>query len=170
MIPPHDDYVSTSHLSRAWGAHLSSFRWDHVVHFTTSKPTTVASLLRRFLNRFVRRAAFLSRQPVPYFYSLEQRCPGHPHLHGLIAGTATLSVRDLERRWEGGFSRITQYDPARGGAFYVSKSVPGTCLDYGLSKRLPPRRLAKEIVSVFGSRKLLQATCPEAPGGRTGAG
>lgn len=77
---------------------------------------------------------------MPYFYAIESHLSGYPHLHALLAGTASLTVRQLEQRWESGHSRIVVYDPMRGAAFYVSKSLLDVCGEYDVSKRMPPRR------------------------------
>ena len=126
--------------SRDWGAYLSQFEWDHVLHLTSETPTTPRRLVRLFLDRFVRRAAFRARRPVPYFYAVESNVSGHPHLHALVAGSAHLTVRQLAQRWEAGFSRILVYDATKGAAFYVSKSLLDGCDDYDVSRRIPPRR------------------------------
>ena len=137
MIDPLDD-SRCIRPDRDWGLYLNTFQWDHVAHLTTRKPTTKANLLRLFLNAFVRRTAHAARRPVPYFYAIEEHVSGAPHLHALLAGSKSLTIRGLERRWRFGFARVLVYDPARRASHYVSKSLLSGSAEYDVSRRLPP--------------------------------
>ncbi len=120
------------------GLFLNQFAWAHAVHLTTGKPTSPRAIVRSFADSFIRCLARATRQPVPYFYAIEQQIGGFPHLHGLIGGTDSLSAKEVQARWKIGLSRVHRYSSSRGAAYYVSKSVLDAPDDYDISKRMPP--------------------------------
>jgi hypothetical protein len=142
MIRATKPTAALATLRRAdWGEYLSEYEWDHAVHLTTRKPMSERRLVREFLNGFIRRLARSAQRCIPYFYAVELQVGGFPHIHALVAGTASLSPREVAARWSQGFTRIVRYTPARGAAFYVSKRVLDVCEEYDVSTRKPPRRL-----------------------------
>src|SRR5436309_3441817 len=84
-----------------------------------------------------------AQQRVYYFAAVETTAPNWFHLHALLAGTKNLGVRDLTEAWRSGFAQVRVYDPTRGAANYVTKTMGGT-LPPDYSFDLPPR-LAQDL-------------------------
>jgi hypothetical protein len=110
-------------LRRAWGDDLAGYEWHHFVSLTTRAPVPVPRLLREFEQRWVRKLARAAQRPLAWFLAIEGTAAGWPHLHALIYGTRGLAVRQLERAWPLGNTRVYVYDPARGAAWYVVKHL-----------------------------------------------
>jgi len=49
--------------ARAWGKHLSSFKWTHVAHLTYGWDVTPEQAFRDFRQKFIRRVAKSARRP-----------------------------------------------------------------------------------------------------------
>jgi hypothetical protein len=100
-----------------WGKYLSEYAWDHAVHPTTRKPMSERAIVGEFLNGFIRRLARSAQRCIPYFYAVELDVGRFPHLHALLAGTASLSTREVAAQWDQGYTRIVRYSHTRGAAF-----------------------------------------------------
>lgn len=123
----------------AYGAFLHAYRWDHFVALTYKWAVPPAEAARDFRDGFVRRLAFDAGHPLAWFYALERDAAGdRVHVHALVARTAALTSDQVERAWRAGNTRVRRYDPARGGARYVVKSILPGSDDYDISRRRPP--------------------------------
>ncbi len=125
----------------AMGEFLSAYEWSHFVTLTTRTPRSQERILRVFEQRFVRPLARVTQTKIPYFYVVESVLPagGFPHIHALLGSTEPLPNRLIEKTWTEGFSRVTKYDPRKGAAWYLTKSIESIPDSYGLSRRFPKR-------------------------------
>lgn len=143
--------TTNTRIPTAWGDFLRQFAWTHYVTLTSKDLVTPERLVRKFLQTFVRGLASATQDAVPYFYAIEPHVRSDaPHLHALVGGTDAVTVRQLERWWDLGFTRIAPYDATRGGAYYVSKLVDRFPDHYGLSRRLPTRSPSRQPALVIG--------------------
>jgi hypothetical protein len=110
------------------------------VTLTTRDAHGVTRLVREFTDVFVRKLAWASGAPVPWFYAVEGAALGHPHLHALVHIRAALTTADVAAAWGLGFTRVLRYDSARGAAYYLTKELTMHPDGYDISRRLPPRR------------------------------
>lgn len=137
---PLDRSATIPSLRRSdWGDYLSEFKWSHAVDLTTRLEMNERALSHQFVTRFVRNLARFTQGCVPYFYVVEQNVAGFPHVHALIAGTTALRIRDVQRRWKFGYSRVRLYSPGRGAPYYISKTLLEQPDAWDLSGRMPPR-------------------------------
>lgn len=119
----------------AW---LSRCLWRHYATLTDDCGNSPASLLRQGL-RFVRRLESRARGRVDYFLIVEGAGRDFPHLHALLLGTDSLTVREIERQWRLGVTSVRRFDPTRGAASYVAKELAHADFDPDLYDiRLPP--------------------------------
>jgi hypothetical protein len=128
-------------VTRAWGEHLRSRQWAFVVTLTTRFEMGADTCLRIFKEGYIRRLAAIAGHPVPYFVVIEGGTADQQgHIHALVAGVEDLPVWRLRWAWKKGFTHVRRYDPSRGAAYYVSKTIGGVTDDYEVSRRMPPRR------------------------------
>jgi hypothetical protein len=133
--------TDTSHRVRAeWDSWLQLARWSHFVTLTTRELVSVDRLRHEFVHGFVRRLAKAAQRPLGWFYAIEMHGDRErPHVHALLSGTEALHVDQVVRHWRAGHSRITVYDPRRGAAQYVGKTLARNPDCYDISRRRPPR-------------------------------
>ena len=122
-------------LRAGWQAHLEASEWSHLVTLTTRFAYSADSLLRLFRERFVRRLTRMAQRSVIHFVVAGRTHDGREHLHALLMGTEGLSIRQLERAWPEGFTRIERFDPVKRGAAYVVKGLGDECDNYDVSRR-----------------------------------
>jgi hypothetical protein len=120
--------------------YLSGREWSHFVTLTTSRARSDDSIVRVFTNRFIRPLARHAQSPVAWFYAIERdrAFETSPHLHALLAGTAALTTATISAAWPLGFTNVKLYDPTRGAASYVTKSVLADVDSYDFSRRSAP--------------------------------
>jgi hypothetical protein len=135
IVLPNPDFDSPRH---GWWEWLWGYRWDHVVHLTTRFGYTQTALTNEFIKRFIRRLARKSHQSIAWFYVIEEPVRGHPHLHGLLAGTSCLRIEQIGWAWNAGFSRAQLFS-AEQQLRYVIKSVPRSPDSYDFSWHLAAR-------------------------------
>lgn len=127
-------------LGETWGTYLNSFAWDRIVTLTFGDAVSLDKA-RREVGKWIRRLERNSQQSVPAFYAVERGGSGLRHVHALIAGTARLTIRQIEKAWKGGgFTEIERFDPTRRGAWYASKDLRGWCEWYDVTRRMPRKR------------------------------
>lgn len=128
-------------VAEAWVTYLKSFRWAHVATLTSESARSRPELVRLFKDGFVRQLAYQAQRGIAWFYAVEYdaatRCV--PHIHALLGHTEMLTVKQIERSWPGGHTRIVRYDPTQEGAAYVTKDLLLDPDGYDWSKRLPSR-------------------------------
>ena len=118
----------------AW---LSRCVWRHYATLTDSYISSPASLLRHG-QKFLRRLESKARGRVDYFLIVEGARQDFPHIHVLMRGTDSLTVREIERQWHLGLTCVRRFDPARGAASYVAKELAHADFDPDLyDMRLP---------------------------------
>jgi hypothetical protein len=117
---------------------LSRCVWRHYATLTDSYGNSPAGLLRQG-QRFVRRLTSKAGCRVDYFLITEGASSGFPHLHALLLGTDSLTVREIQREWRLGLTCVRRYDPTRGAASYVAKELAHADFDPDLWEfSLPP--------------------------------
>lgn len=139
-IPGSPFGASAAEIRAAWGVFLQQFIWEHFATLTFRFPPSVDAAVREFLV-WIRRLSKYAQRPIPWFYALERGGSGWRHFHVLMAGTASLTIENMCEVWwtAAGISRIEDYDPALGAAWYVTKDISGHCEDYAVSRRMPRR-------------------------------
>lgn len=136
-----DSAIDPSRLRQAWSEYLRGFAWDHFATLTFARTTTPEGARRAFVQVWHRVVARLAQRPVPYFFVVERGGGGMWHIHALLSGTQHVPLDGLESAWKRyGRADIQPYDPMRGAAFYLTKSLPdpASAEHYDVSKRLPP--------------------------------
>jgi hypothetical protein len=123
-------------LLRAWGGFLHEFAWDHCATLTFRYPVQRDIAIKELCDRFLRRLGRNAQRPIACFWAIE-RGGGQLHIHALIAGTVKLASAGIYSAWQAGYSKVSQYDPSRGAAWYVTKGLFGRCEEYGLTRRMP---------------------------------
>ena len=128
-------------IAREMGAHLEAFAWTHFVTLTSEGGVSEDVVERRFKDVFIRRIAYDARHTIPYFFALEGTArPGNaPHVHALIGGTSSLTIREVRRAWPFGVTDVRSYDPARGAATYIAKGLLLNPDNYNVSRKMPSR-------------------------------
>ena len=85
------------------------------------------------------RLSSYAERSISFFFAVERNRSGAHHLHALVSGTQSLTAKRIAHAWRLGDSRVTVYDPTKGGAWYVSKTVGDAAAEFDLSPRMPPR-------------------------------
>jgi hypothetical protein len=129
----------TSRRRAAWGGFLSEYVWDHFATFTFATPTSGDAARLEFAHRYVRRLARVAQAGIAWALVVEGEESDHVHLHALLAGTRHLPTRELERAWKLGHTRVAIYDPQRGAATYLAKTLGQRGDNCELSRRRAPR-------------------------------
>ena len=139
---PHEAARRVKAWAEGLGGWLGSYLWSHVVHLTVDGRWSPERLVQRFEREFVRFAAKTAQRSIPYAFAIEGGALGdQPHLHGLIYGTDRLNSERPEGAWRYGRAEAVAYEPKLGAAHYLTKEIGDRVLDYGVSSRLPPRRV-----------------------------
>lgn len=124
-------------LREAWVWYLFQYPWDHACTLTHKQQASEAALADWF-SRWVRQLESFGHGRVDWFWVIERG--GHlsrTHIHALLANTARIPVRQLEKRWVWGTSDIRPYDDSPVAALqYVVKDMPERCVSYELSPKL----------------------------------
>jgi hypothetical protein len=111
------DLTERLESAKAWGAHLGTFAWAHVVHLTYQWEVTPEQAFRDFRDRFIRRVAKSARRPLQWFVAVERAAGGRAvHMHALIAGTEELLIAQLQRSSRAGNIVVQPYDQTRAAA------------------------------------------------------
>jgi hypothetical protein len=131
--------AASTRLREAWAEYLGQFAWDQFATLTARHAGPAENIVREFHHRLIRRVARAAQQPVSWFYSLERSSNHSAHLHALLWTGKRLSASEVQRSWSMGHSRVVEYDPRRGAAYYVSKELFGISGEFDMSIRLPPR-------------------------------
>jgi len=135
-----NDTDTSRRVRGEWDSFLRSVDWSHFATLTTGELVSVDRLKREFVDGFVRRLARPVQRPLAWFYAIEPHADRQRyHIHALLAHTESLQTAQLERAWKLGNTHIVVYDPLRGAAGYVSKSLGGNAVHYDLSRRSLPR-------------------------------
>lgn len=134
-----------------YGAWLSGYAWTHWITLTVDPakrkrmgragrcPRSPEAVQRAFRNEFVRYTEKVSGQRVPFAYAVEKGVGGdNPHIHALLCVQRAMRVDRLREAWRHGRSTIEDYDPARGAAFYLSKTFGREGAEWDVSRTLPP--------------------------------
>lgn len=128
-------------IAEALARFLSQFEWTHFVTLTTRFKQAENRVLRVFHQRFVRPLARIAQCRIPHFLVVEATpANGVPHIHALLGGTASLTTQRIESVWPEGFCDIKKYDPAKGAAYYVTKSLESNPDSWDLSRHRPAVR------------------------------
>jgi hypothetical protein len=127
-------------VRREWGVWLNRYAWHHVATLTFRFPPTVAGVSRE-VARWLRLLGRNAQRPVACFHGIERGASGFLHVHALTEGTSTLTIKQLQRDWRSGDTRIAIYNPTLGAAWYVTKGVLNQCEfdSYNITRR-PLRR------------------------------
>jgi hypothetical protein len=135
---------------RVW---IGGFLWNHVATLTTKDPRSRAHLLRDFQRRFVRKLERAAQGYVAWFVVIEESAPRHWHLHVALAGTASLTIKMMQKAWRLGFTRITLLENPPAAIGYLVKELQRFPENFDISPRLfqitpagvvlSPRRLPK---------------------------
>ena len=93
-------------LTEAWEEFLGWFEWHHAITLTTRWAYSRYALSKEMQHGFARRLAKMTQGKVGWFYSMEDRVGGYPHLHALLGGTSHLTTTQVQRAWKSGMSRV----------------------------------------------------------------
>ena len=115
----------------AWGNWLGAFEWDHFSTLTFSTPASPHTAMHR-LRQWTRRLDQRAGHAIDLFYVLERGPGGLLHLHALTAGTARIGTSALSASWPNGRSDVSEYDPSRGAAHYVTNFVGSDLVEYDI--------------------------------------
>jgi hypothetical protein len=120
-------------VREGYGKWLESWPWDHYTTLTFGIKSG-PDFARRAFGRWTRRLEQEAGLPLFWFVGFEDgHLLGRLHLHALVGNTGGLSTAWMAESWTPGFSRILQYQPTRGAAFYITKYVTKELLDYDVS-------------------------------------
>lgn len=152
--------MSATHaVHLAWTDWLSTFHWDHFATLTFREPRSEASARRAF-EGYVRSVRSLTHGgSVGYFVGYEYGTFGRLHLHALMRTSSpqpdlftsrcsraseALPSETLWKVWWERYGRATvsDYDPKRGAAGYVSKYVTKALAYYDLDNPEPIRQIS----------------------------
>lgn len=127
-------------VQRGWTALLAPLDWHHAVDLTFEFERSEPTMVRHFDN-YRRRLENIAGQRVTWF-RISEKGPngGRMHIHALLSGTRGVSTRAIQRRWMLGFTRVREYDPALGAAYYLTEEVNRPDIDYDMSRILPGLR------------------------------
>ena len=123
-------------VKQALGCWLSGFQWDYFATLTTKEDMSFAQIrgaLGRWFGKINRRGVN------PYFWASEIGRFGRVHAHALIA--TSLTVTRIKTTWSVGHANIVSYDPARGAAYYLAKSITQERSDFDLSDVFPSSKV-----------------------------
>jgi hypothetical protein len=111
-------------LRGTWGGWLSRFPWHHFATLTYRVGLVVPGCPQRLFNKWTRHLERRCQKPVQSVVVIEQGSfGGLIHQHALLHGTADLNTEALEKSWLNGYAHVRRYDPAKGAAYYLTKSV-----------------------------------------------
>ncbi len=126
-------------LRAGWVEFLLRFQWSHCLHLTT-KYAKSKEVLEKEFRRLIRRLERVAQKPLGGFLALEKTTEGHLHAHALIAGSANLAVKRMQRAWQPGHSRIHRVRSRKAVVRYATKWAPKNSADYLLVGRLERHR------------------------------
>ena len=132
-------------LHEAWRKFLGEFEWNHACTLTTRFPYSDAALMAELRHRFIRRLSKMTQHRTAWFAAAEWTHVGRAHLHVLLGGTAALSIKQIERAWNAGHSRMTILRDSGDAVRYVVKELGRYPDNFDLSRRwipMPHRRSA----------------------------
>lgn len=132
-------------LFKAWVEFLGGYVWNHAIALTTRWGGTPERVEAEFRKRFAPNLARMAQHGVSWFFALEDRVGGHPHLHALLGGTDGLTAKQVQQAWKAGYSRprvlhVEILADAEAAARYAVKSLGRFPDHYDLSRRWIPRR------------------------------
>jgi hypothetical protein len=146
-------YLPTKHtlLSEAVAAWLRTFCWTHLVTLTF-KNIVEEEFAERRMKAWIRKLEKVSEGRVNWVFSIERQGSGNPHLHLLLGLRNGLQIEQLVTAWKDGFAKIRRYDPGRGGAYYVVKTIGDHNDNWafnlkGLEKREPIQKETEHAAS-----------------------
>ena len=119
---PASPTAATTDLIRATADFLGQFRVTHVATLTTRIDLSEERMHREFL-RFRRDLERRSRTRVGWAMVMEYTHVGRVHIHAVL-DVQRLSVQEIQRSWQPGFSKIQVFDPERGWLRYFAKEIP----------------------------------------------
>lgn len=141
----------TPHTALDYGEWLGRYEWTHWLTLTVNPstrprmgragkcPRSPEGVRLAFRNELVRYAEKVSRNRVPFAYSVERGVGGdNPHLHALLCVQGMLESAPLARAWRHGRATVERYDQARGAAFYLSKTFSRLDAEWDVSTTFPP--------------------------------
>ncbi len=109
-------------IRQAYADYFRQFAWDHFCTFT-AKQTGDDDLVKGVVQT-VRRLNRVAQGPVEYVWFRERgSVAGTRHVHVLLLGTRHVSAAGVENAWRKGKADAAVYEPHRGGAFYLTKSL-----------------------------------------------
>lgn len=118
MDSPHGNGWRNGHAE--W---IRRFHWSHFLTLTFAAEVSQSSAAWEF-RRFVRRLEQRAQQGIYWFMASEVGAKGRVHLHALLGDADPLSPAELTNAWRGrGRVNVSSYDPERGAAFYIVKSL-----------------------------------------------
>ena len=124
-----------ANLRATWGKWIDEILWDHFCTLTFHYGATIDGAKRQFL-KFIRRLDSRAQMAVEWFMVIERGPGGAVHVHALLRATDQLENRTITEQWPNGRTDIRKYDPARGGAYYVTKQIASMAVEYDISKGL----------------------------------
>lgn len=138
-----------STLRQAWSHLIRKYPWSHwlTLEFPPQMRISEPSIASRHLQGFADSVTRETQGPVPWLAVAERFSDDTIHLHVFLAGTSTISIERLTRRWQRryGSADIRIYDPALDGAGYSVKEIESerseVMLSDGFAKAL--RRLSR---------------------------
>lgn len=109
---------------------FAQFDWTHFCTLTFRKPTNIETAAKRF-RTWTRRLEQRAQHRINYIMAPERHQRGTAHVHAILAGLEGFPSSWLAASWVEmeGRIEIEPYDPERGGAFYLTKTI-GTSNDW----------------------------------------
>jgi hypothetical protein len=107
---------------------------------STSKPllTSPAALQYRFEHDFVPAIEKEVGGPVSWFWAVERAPTTRTcHIHALLALPKPLPHEVLQLIWNSANSAFVSYDPRRGAAYYLTKSILSDEVEFGIAAHMP---------------------------------
>lgn len=124
-------------LRREYGLFLSRYHWQFYFTLTFKHPADIWYGQEAF-KRMIRRLEQRAESRVPWFRAFEWGLLGRLHVHGLLASEGLLTPSAITKAWKVGQTDVQLYDPERGAAYYVTKTVSHPLEEYDISRCRPP--------------------------------
>jgi hypothetical protein len=96
---------------------------------------------------------------VAWFAGKESNDPKHPHLHVILGGTESLTTKQIERAWKGGYSRIKLLHSPEGAIRYAVKNLGQFPENCDMSRRFIPLAAAPLVKKSGSGKKKGSAWC-----------
>lgn len=132
-------YEDVSGTRRLYVGYLRTLPWTHICTLTFRNNVSSGTAWNSFKS-WIQTHEKASSRPVEWFAVVEGGGHTRRHVHAILNTPPTIRSFDLRSQWKAGFSHVENFDTARRGVEYVTKSLDRSDADYDMVLNPEPMR------------------------------